>query len=189
MDSSHANNVGLNKFIHELFKENPYPQQEKNPTCRSNIDGQPVKVIINGKDSGIYTWNIDRYAHNTYGFVSYNEDGTENRNNTAVSYEIAVNSTNGAGAFNNESWDSIKYEFKHRYNYRGDNVTTKDGNDTVLLAGQHSELVDLVTWVKNATDEEFFADVTKHFSLPHLIDYYLVAYAFGMIDNLGFWLN
>ena len=189
MDSSHANNVGLNKFIHELFKENPYPQQEKNPNCRSNIDGQPVKVIINGKDSGIYTWNIDRYAHNTYGFVSYNEDGTENRNNTAVSYEIAVNSTNGAGAFNNDSWDSIKYEFKHRYNYRGDNVTTKDGNDTVLLAGQHSELVDLVTWVKNATDEEFFADVTKHFSLPHLIDYYLVAYAFGMIDNLGFWLN
>ena len=185
MDSSHANNVGMCKFIHELFKENPYPQQQINSKTRSCPDGQPVKVIINGKDCGVYTWNIDRYAHNNYGLVTYNEDGTVNRHNNAVQYEIAVNSTNGAGAFNDDTWDSIKYEFKHRYNYRGENVTIKDGNDTVLLAGQHSELVDLVTWVKNCTDDEFYADLAKHFSIPHLIDYYLVAYAFSFIDSLG----
>ncbi|MGL5649241.1 MAG: hypothetical protein ACRDDY_15485, partial [Clostridium sp.] len=86
MDSSHANNVGLNKFIHELFKENPYPQQQINPNTRSNIDGQPIKVIINGKDCGVYTWNIDRYAHNNYGLVTYNEDGTINRHNSALQY-------------------------------------------------------------------------------------------------------
>ena len=185
MDSSHANNVGLNKFIHELFKENPYPQQQMNPSTRSNIDGQPIKVIINGQDCGVYTWNIDRYAHNNYGLVTYNEDGTVNRHNSALSYEIAVNSTTGAGAFNDDSWDSIKSEFKHRYNYRGDDVTVKEGNDTVLANGKHTELVELISWVKNCTNDEFFADVSKHFSLPHLIDYYLVVYAFGMIDSLG----
>lgn len=185
MDSSHANNVGLNKFAHELFKENPYPQQQVNPSTRSCTDGQPIKVIINGKDCGVYTWNIDRYAHNNYGFITYNEDGTINRNNNIVSYEVAVNSTNGAGAFNDDTWDSIKYEFSSRYNYRGTNVSIQDGNDTILAPGMHTELVELVSWTKNATDDEFRADVTKYFSLPHLIDYYLCVYAFGMIDNLG----
>lgn len=185
MDSSHANNVGLNKFVHELFKENPYPQQQINPATRSNIDGQPIKVIINGKDCGVYTWNIDRYAHNNYGLVTYNSDGTVNRHNAALSYEVAVNSTTGAGAFNDDRWDSVKYEWKHRYNYRGEDVTIKEGNDTVLAPGRHTELVELIAWVKNCTDAEFFGDVGKHFSLPHLIDYYLTAYGFAMIDNLG----
>ncbi|MGL5647437.1 MAG: BspA family leucine-rich repeat surface protein, partial [Clostridium sp.] len=145
----------------------------------------PIKVIINGKDCGVYTWNIDRYAHNNYGLVTYNEDGTINRHNSALQYEVAVNSTTGAGAFNDDSWDSVKYEWKHRYNYRGEDVTVKEGNDTVLAPGKHTELVDLISWVKNCTNDEFFGDVSKHFSLPHLIDYYLTAYGFAMIDNLG----
>lgn len=185
MDSSHANNIGLCKFGHELFKENPYPQQQINPATRSCADGMPVRVIINGKDCGVYTWNVDRYAHNNYGLVTYNEDGTVNRHNMAVSYEVAVNSTNGAGAFNDSSWDSIKTEFKHRYNYRGDDVTMKEGNDTVLAPGMHEELVELVKWVQTSTDEEFRAELDDHFSIPHLIDYFLCVYAFGMIDNLG----
>lgn len=185
MDSSHANNVGLCKFGHELFKENPYPQQQINPATRSCADGMPIRLIVNGKDCGVYTWNVDRYAHNNYGLVTYNEDGTVNRHNMAVSYEVAVNSTNGAGAFNDSSWDSIKTEFKHRYNYRGDDVTMKEGNDTVLAPGMHEELVELVKWVQNSTDDEFRAELDDHFSIPHLIDYFLCVYAFGMIDNLG----
>ena len=185
MDSSHANNVGLCKFFHDMLKDKPYPQQQVNPKTRSCPDGQPVKVIVNGKDCGVYTWNIDRYAHNNYGFVTYNEDGTVNRHNSAVSYEVAVNSTNGAGAFNDDSWDSIRAEFKHRYNYRGDDVTVKDGNDTVLAQGMHTELQELVSWVRNVSDDDFVADVTKYFSLPHLIDYFLGVYAFGLIDSLG----
>lgn len=187
MDSSHGNNVGLNKFIHEVFKQNPYPQQvgEKGAKRRSNIDGFPVKLYINGKDCGIYTFNIDRYAHNNYGLSDYNDDSTVNKLPNAVQYEVAVNSTNGSGAFLNDTWDNIRREWKHRYNYRTGSPTEKVGIDTVLAEGMHSELVEMITWVCNANDDVFRSEVDNWFSLPHLIDYYLIAYAFGMIDNLG----
>lgn len=190
MDQSQANNIGTNKFIHDFNKaENrTYPSQIANPKCRSNVDGFPVAVLINDKFDGIYTLNIDRYAPHNYGFVtSWNENGTPNNHPTAVSYEISANSTNGAGAFKDDSWDSIKSEFKHRYNYRGEegSVTMKEGSATVLTEGMHTELQDLISWVKNADDDEFFKELKDHFSVPHLIDYYLIAYVLGMADNLG----
>lgn len=187
MDSSHANNVGINKFIHDVFKENPYPQQigEKGANRRSNIDGFPVKLYINGKDCGIYTFNIDRYAHNNYGLSDYNADSTVNKVSNAVQYEVAVNSTSGSGAFLNNTWDDIRREWKHRYNYRNGSPTAKIGVDTVLADGMHSELVSMITWVTNATDDIFREELDNWFSIPHLIDYYLITYAFGMIDNFG----
>lgn len=187
MDSSHANNVGINKFIHDVFKENPYPQQigEKGTKRRSNVDGFPTKLYINGKDCGIYTFNIDRYAYNNYGLSDYNDDSTVNKHPNAVQYEVAVNSTNGSGAFLNDTWDNIRREWKHRYNYRNGSATTKIGSDTVLADGMHSELQDMISWVCNADDNTFISELDDWFSIPHLIDYYLIAYAFGMIDNLG----
>lgn len=188
MDSSHANNIGTNKFIHDFnIKQNrTYPSQITNPKCRSNVDGFPVAVLINGKFDGVYTFNIDRYAPHNYGFVtSYNDNGTPNNHKTAVSYEIAANSTNGAGAFLDDSWDSIKTEFKHRYNWRGDesHVTVVERGQTVLAEGQHKELQDLITWVKNTDGDEFYKELKDHFSVPHLIDYFLIAYVLGMADK------
>lgn len=187
MDSSHGNNVGINKFIHDVFKDNPYPQQTgpNGAKRRSNIDGFPVKLFINGKDCGIYTFNIDRYAHNNYGLSDYNADSTVNKRPNAVQYEVAVNSTTGSGAFLNNTWDNIRREWKHRYNYRNGSPTEKIGSDTVLADGMHDELVKLITWVSKADDNTFISELDNWFSIPHLIDYYLIAYTFGMIDNLG----
>lgn len=189
MDSSQANNIGTNKFIDDFNnKQNrTYPSQITNAKCRSNVDGFPIALLINGKFEGVYTFNIDRYAPHNYGFVtSYNENGTANRHPTAVSYEIAANSTNGAGAFLDDSWDSIKTEFKHRYNWRGEEaqVTTTELGQTVLAEGQHTELQELITWVKNADDDEFYKELKDHFSVDHLIDYFLIAYVLGMADKL-----
>lgn len=187
MDSSHGNNVGINKFIHDVFKQNPYPQQigQNGAKRRSNVDGFPVKLFINGKDCGIYTFNIDRYAYNNYGLSDYNSDSTVNKHPNAVQYEVAVNSTTGSGAFLNNTWDNIRREWKHRYNYRNGSPTTKIGSDTVLADGMHDELVKLITWVYESDDNTFIAELDNWFSIPHLIDYYLIAYTFGMIDNLG----
>lgn len=191
MDSSGANNVGLNKYIHDFFSNNPYPQQVIDPTTRGNVDGFPVRLMINNVDAGLYSWNIDRYSFNNYGFVTYNPDRTINRHPSAVSYEIAVNSSTGAGAFANDSWDSIRSEFESRYNYRGEESAVTETlnlngtNVKVLKTGAHNELQELVSWVKNSTDEQFLSELSEHFSVSHLIDYYLIAYTFGMIDNLG----
>jgi hypothetical protein len=191
MDSSNANNIGLNKFIYDFFKPYPYPSQVTDPSTRANIDGFPIRLTINGEEIGIYTWNIDRYAYNNYGFVTYNDDYTVNRSSSIVSYEVGVNSTTGAGAFMDDSWDSIRSEFECRYNYRGEEDTVTETlsingtTATVLKTGMHNELQALVTWVKNSTNDQFYGELTQHFSKRHLIDYYLIAYIFGMIDNLG----
>ncbi|WP_304576569.1 CotH kinase family protein [Romboutsia ilealis] len=179
METSHSNNIGIAKFVHEFFKLHPYPQQIKNPKTRHSIDGFPIQLQINGQDMGIYTYNIDRYAHNVLGLA--NEP-------TAVSYEIGVNSTGGAGAFADDSWESIREEFSCRYNYRGsEDVVTEDlGNDvTVLKAGYHDELQSLVTWVATCTDSDFMSQVEEHFSKRHLIDYFLIVYVLGLVDSLG----
>ena len=182
MDSSQANNVGAARYINWFFNKvnTPYPQQVKNPLTRSTIDGFPVRLIINGKSMGIYMFNIDRYAYNNMGLT-----GEKN----AVSYEVAVNSVTGAGAFADDSWESIRNEFESRFHYAGDSsvvcetIGAGENAVTVLKAGYHSELQDLVSWVKNSTLEEFRSELKEHFSVTHVIDYYLIVYLFGLVDR------
>ena len=180
MESSHCNNVGTANFVHNsLFKENPYPCQVKNPKTRMSVDGFPIKLYINGEDCGLYTFNMDRYAHNNYGLL-----GETN----AVSYEVSVNSEGGAGAFADTSWESIRNEFEYRYHYAGgeDVVTERlSENVRVLKKGYHQYLEDLVKWVNEVPEAQFESEIHEHFSLPHLIDYYLGVYVLGLVDSLG----
>lgn len=184
MDSSQANNVCTARFVNDYFVKNNllYPSQVKNIKTRGSIDGFPIRLVINGIDQGIHMFNIDRYAINNMGF----QDEPQ-----IMSYEVGVNSVSGAGAFANDSWESIRNEFELRYHYAGDEnivceqIGAGDNKVTVLKAGYHNELQQLVSWVCNSTDEEFLSELDEHFSLNHLIDYYLLVYFFGLVDNLG----
>lgn len=184
MDSSAANNVGSSKLVYDYFRKMNmfYPQEIKNPKTRSTVDGFPVKLFINGQSMGLYMFNIDRYAENNYGFVG---------EQSIVSYEIGVNSVSGAGAFADDSWASIRSEFEYRYHYAGDesvvceSINVDGKPTTVLRAGYHSELQNLVSWVKNSTIEEFRSELDEHFDLNFLIDYYLWVITLGLVDNLG----
>lgn len=184
MDSSQGNNTGTARFAHDFFKKvnTPYPQQIKNPKTRSTVDGFPVRLIVNGEEYGMYMFNIDRYAFNNFGL-----EGEQ----SAVSYEIGVNSVTGAGAFMDDSWESVRNEFELRYHYAGDEgvvceeIGAGESKVTVLKSGYHTDLQNLVSWVKNATDEEFRSELKEHFSVSHVIDYYLIVYTFGLVDNLG----
>ena len=106
-----------------------------------------------------------------------------------VSYEIGVNSVSGAGAFATDSWDSIRSEFEMRYHYGGDESVVcetilVDGEPaTVLKAGYHSELQNLVSWVCNSSIEEFRSELREHFELNFLIDYYLWVICLGLVDK------
>lgn len=180
MDSSQANNVSSARYVNDFFKNYPYPPQLKNPNVRCAIDGFPVKLIINGENMGIYMFNIDRYATRNMGLEG---------ESAAVSYEIGVNSVTGAGAFMDTSWESIRNEFEYRYHYAGDDsvvcetIGSGQNSYTVLRSGFHQDLIDLVNWVANATDEEFLGDLKYHLSLRHTIDYFLIVYLFGLVDR------
>ena len=172
MDSSTYNNVGSANLVYDYYRKSNmfYPQEIKNPKTRAVIDGFPIRLYINGECMGIYMFNIDRYAENNYGFAG---------EQSVVSYEIAVNSESGAGAFATDSWSSIRSEFEMRYHYGGDeSVVCETINvggvpTTVLKAGYHADLQNLVSWVCNSTIEEFRSELSEHFELNFLIDYYL----------------
>lgn len=208
MDSSQANNVGTAKFIHNFTTGkygNIYPQQQLNSKTRNCVDGIPVRLRINDENFGVYTFNIDRYAHQNYGLSTYEQLYGANQeviganilnHSNAVSYEIAGNNTASSG-FNTSNFDNIKNEFKHRFNYREKEgvgayrVTVdeigEDGAITTRLSneGDHSELMDLMRWMDTVTDEDFWLHARDHFSIPHLIDYYLICQLLGMVDSLG----
>lgn len=184
MDSSQANNVCTARFVNDYFVKNNllYPSQIKNDKTRGSIDGFPIRLVINGIDQGIHMFNIDRYAINNLGFADEPQ---------IMSYEIGVNSVSGAGAFANDSWESIRNEFELRYHYAGDEsivceqIGAGENKVTVLKSGYHNELQQMISWVCNSTDEEFLSELDEHFSVNHLIDYYLLVYFFGLVDNLG----
>ena len=92
----------------------------------------------------------------------------------------------GAGAFATTDWNSISSEFEIRYHPFEDDVINED---ETLKEGCHPELVELVTWVNQASDEEFKAHFEEHFNKEYMIKYFLAVYTFGMVDNFGFWLK
>lgn len=188
IDSSSANNISNARFFNDMIKAyHPYPSQQTNDLCRGAVDGFPIRLYINNEYQGLYTFNIDRYANRVYGF-----QGREG----CVAYEVSANTNSGAGAFivqdtETATWNSIKKEFKYRYHYAGgkDIVCDKDasdGNATVLREGSyHKDLRDLVYWVSDSSMEEFKGRLRYHFSVEHLIDYYLFVLLVGLIDNFG----
>lgn len=107
-------------------------------------------------------------------------------NNKVMSYEVSANSDVGAGAFATTDWNSISSEFEIRYHPFEDDVINED---ETLKEGCHPELVELVTWVNQASDEEFKAHFEEHFNKEYMIKYFLAVYTFGMVDNFGFWLK
>ena len=191
MDSSHANNIGMARFVNDFFSDTTtcphrYPRIGRTDASggkvRVAIDGFPIRLIINNQEMGIYKFNIDRYAYNNQGFSG---------ETTAVAYEIGTNSSLGSGAFQTDDWDNIASEFEYRYHYMGDEdlVTTKsseqneDGSAVrVLKYGLHEQLQRLVSFVYSATDEEFRgSEGTEHLSIDHFIDYFLLTYFFGKL--------
>ena len=202
MDSSQSNNVGSAKFIHDFFKQNVYPIQREFEGVRTNIDGFPVVLMIGGKFRGIYTFNIDRYSYNNYGFSTYETNGTATKNPNVVSYEFNVNNSPvfeldySTPEKELKAWnETVRFHLKHRYNGKTDTPTeliTSGSETTEVLYNKdsHKELMDLLKWMASFKDTEadrarWADELEDHFSIPHLIDYFLIAYAFGMIDNLG----
>lgn len=192
MDSSSANNISNARMFNDLIRSyHPYPSQLKNEQCRGAIDGYPIQLYINGEYSGLYTFNVDRYANRTLGF----EPLTPGEADNCMAYEVAANTNSGAGAFITQgddaaTWNVAKREFKYRYHYAGENVATakdaENGNATILADGTyHKELLELIKWTSDSENSDFRRDIGMHWSLKHLIDYFLFVYVVGLVDNFG----
>ena len=88
IESSHANNTGIAKFVNDCLYDTKTPVQLRDNDCRTAINGFPIEVYMNGEYLGIYNFNYDRYSYKPYGY--------EETPNMLV-YEINSNSNTSAG--------------------------------------------------------------------------------------------
>lgn len=173
MESSHANNTGMAKFINDKLYSEKVPPQQTNPKVRTTIDGFPIQLYIAQSDGdtpvymGVFNFNLDKGCNDSFGF----DDNT-------LSFEVSSNSDTSAGAFKDDSDASMRTDFELRYPDEGD--CTAEQVDAF-----YAKMKRVVTWVKNSTEATFAAEVTQYFNKEFLLKYYLQVHLFGMVDNLG----
>lgn len=175
IDSSHSFNLGIAKFVSQLYTVKT-PPMESDPLIRYAVDGFPVLLYENGKYSGLYTWNLHQHR-NVFGLKKSNPDH--------IMYRAEENSAQGSVAF--RYWGEedtvaedgsyiggIKSEWEKRH------PKPKDNPD-------NTELAKLIEWVATCDDEEFVREINagRRFKKEFLIDYFIVAYTFAMVDSLG----
>ena len=172
MESTHSRNVGIGKFVNDCLYDSKNPMQQKDEKIRNAINGFPCIMYINDTLQGIYNLNLDRYSTKSYGYTD--------ENNVLV-YEISANSDTTAGAFYPWSEESGKTQLDY---YKSDfeclyPPTRAAGNDNM------SELIRLIEWVNNSSDEDFKDNIENYFNLEYLLRYYLNVLVFGLVDSLG----
>lgn len=179
MESSHANNTGMCKFINDKLYTDKTPPQQADPKKRTAIDGFPIQLYIAKDDQstpiymGVFNFNLDKSCFNNLGL----DNGVEGWEN-CMRFEVSSNSDTSAGAFKDDSDKSIKEDYELNYP-DPDDLTQEQIN------GKYAGLKRLITWVKNCTAETFKAELEQYFNKDFLLKYYLQVHLFGMVDNLG----
>ena len=88
MESTHARNVGLAKFVNDCLYDTKNPAQQKDANIRNSIAGFPILLYINDELQGVYNFNLDRYSTKPYGYTDPEK---------CLVYEVSANSDTTAG--------------------------------------------------------------------------------------------
>ncbi len=172
MESTHSRNAGLAKFVNECLYDSKNPAQLKDEKVRNTINGFPTLLYINDELQGVYNFNLDRYSTKSYG---YHDDGK------CLVYEVSANSDTTAGAFHKWTQETGKDKLDY---YKSDfeclfPPTRASGNDNM------EELIRLIEWVNDASDEDFRDNIHNYFNKEYLLRYYLYVLVVGAVDSLG----
>ena len=177
VESSHANNTGMAKFINDCVYSTKLPTQTEDDNHRSTINGFPIILYMNDEYLGVYNFNHDRYSTQSLGY-------DHKKYPDMLVYEINSNSDTSAGAFyrygdNTESSANVtelEY-YKRDFNLIYGNRTTD--SDT------YSEIKTLVEWVSVAEQDLFREKISEHFNTEYLFRYFLTVLMIGAVDSLG----
>ena len=171
MESSHAHNTGLARFMNDIYATKT-PPQVGNEFIRTAIDGFPIAVFYRANANltpsyfGVYNFNNDKSSNNVFGFT----EGCE-------SWEVCNNTSNRCLFLTDDFSDSeaVLTDFEARY---------PDGNTNF------SNLEDLVTWVYGCYADRattgiatFKSECSQHFNVDFLLTYYILSEFFGMVDS------
>lgn len=171
MESSHAHNTGLAKFVNNIYTTLT-PPQVNNSNIRTTIDGFPIamfyKATANSTPSyfGVYNFNNDKSSDNVFGFT-----------NGCESWEFC-NNTSDRCLFKSSDFSNstdVLTDFEARY--------PKDSKN-------YTNLQALITWVYGCYQDRattgvqtFKEECAEHFNVDFLITYYIISEFFGMVDS------
>ena len=170
VDSTHTRNISGARIAYDMVASRPdSPFKQELLKCPRNgaVDGFPIKVYFNGEFWGIYTFNIPKDAW----MFNMNED---NPNHIVLCAER--NTDGNSSAINScqfrKLWDGV------------------DGGDWSYEVGTPSDTVKnslnrCISFVMNASDQEFHDNISQYFDLYSLLDYYCFSYVTCHIDGLA----
>lgn len=168
VDITHARNIVSARLWSQIVATRSTADKAAFMTNSPNngaVDGFPIKLYLNGKYEGLYTWNIPKDAwmfamdeDNPDHCVLCAEQNNNGNNSLALGSEFRAEC-----ALNGGDW-SVEVP-----------KTATDGIKTGFN--------NLVSFVMNATDEEFKANLSNHANVQSLIDYFCFMIASCANDN------
>lgn len=164
IDHSHARNIVSARLWGDIVASrtdyDSLPSELKSSPNNGAIDGFPIKLYMNGKYEGLYTWNIGKEGW-TYGMTD-----DENPN-----YAVLCGEDYNSGCFralaniNGNDWsleypDALQSPIKQSWN-------------------------NAISFVMNYDGEDFKNGLSTYFDVTSLIDYYIFSYFSCGLDSMG----
>lgn len=164
IDKTHARNVVSARIAGKMLKTrsdyNNLPEKLKNAPNYGLIDGFPVEIYLNNEYLGLYTWNIPKDG---WMFGMTEKDYSE----IVICSEVPTDYCLYRAEPTHEHWSE---------EYPGDSI----GTDGVLDKWKIAE-----AFVRTSDDATFTSQLSQHFNINSLFDYYIFCYLCCDIDGLG----
>lgn len=174
IDHSHARNIVSARIWSEIVQSRSdyslLPSELRSSPNNWEIDGFPVKVTVNGIYQGIYTLNIPKDA--------WMFDLDEDNVNHAVLCAELNNSDSST-----TSTSKLACEFRANAEINGSDWSLEIPD--TLQPSIKTGFNNLIDFVMNSTDSQFYKNLNKYLDVQSAIDYYLYAYFGAFIDSLG----
>lgn len=170
IDSTHTRNLSGARIAFDMVNSRPESDFKTNLlTAPRNgaVDGFPCIIYLNGEFWGLYTWNIPKDA-----WMFNMKDDNPNHMVLCAEYN-----NNGSMSATNTC------QFRALWGGEGD-------TNWSIEVGTYSEALktsfnNAINFVMTASDEDFKANISNHFDLYSLLDYYCFSYLVYHYDGLG----
>lgn len=170
VDSTHTRNLSGARIAFDMVNSRPESDFKTNllTTPRNGaVDGFPCIIYLNGEFWGLYTWNIPKDAW------------TFNMKDDNPNHMVLCAEYNNNGDMNAAN----SCQFRALWGGEGD-------TNWSIEVGTYSEALktsfnNAINFVMTASDEDFKANISNHFDLYSLLDYYCFSYLVYHYDGLG----
>ena len=164
IDKTHARNVVSARIASKMIKTrsdfNTLPEKMKNAPNYGLIDGFPIEIYLNNEYLGLYTWNIPKDG---WMFGMTEKDLSE----IVFCSEVPT--------------DYCLYRAEPDHTHWSEEYP----DDSMGVDGALDKWKTAVNFVMSSDDETFASQLSQHFNINSLLDYYIFCYLCCDIDGLG----